>query len=380
MCAKAAVVRVSALSARAGILEDWFAQAQAQARDAVQRETQARADAADLHAQAGTLEMKIALLVNRCAAHAAERDGARGGSESEAVCTEPVSPALVAEFRRAVAQDYARRCDIRSFVAYPWLTWLQSGEGARTRMELARIARDGELRTCWPHFASPLPLPPTRRWSRHSSRRAYPNTKRARLRDVRPCKRRSTSRTDKPLSAYGPAAVAMPWSGPARFVDDMAPDADGAAPVHVKHERDVWDDRVFQRRRLDDPLAVQVQAPAPIIFDVKQEATYELGGEDLDEASVLVYPDSPGEFSPQAADEARDAQPASPALGPPTLPPQGSIPPLPSPVQAPAQDAPPRLSIKHLPLVYQDVGGHFRCRLCMCVSCHLPVIFVPSPT
>jgi hypothetical protein len=86
----------------------------------------------------------------------------------------------------------------------------------------------------------------------------------------------------------------MPWSAPARFVNDMAPDADGAAPVRVKHERDEWDDRVLKRRRLDNPLAVQVQAPAPTTFDVKQEATYDLGGEDLDEASVLVYPDSPG--------------------------------------------------------------------------------------
>jgi hypothetical protein len=131
--AEAAAVRVSALAERAGTWGVRCAHAHAQARDAARCEQQARADAADLHARAGTLEMKIVLLVDRCAELARERDGARAGTGSEAASAEPVPPALVAEFRRAVAQDYARRCDIRLFVAYPGLTWLQSGEGARTR-------------------------------------------------------------------------------------------------------------------------------------------------------------------------------------------------------------------------------------------------------
>jgi hypothetical protein len=102
-CAEAAAVRVTALAARAGTWEDQCAQAQAQPRDAVRRETQARADAADLRAPAGTLEMKIALLVDRCAELGRERDGARAGAASEVACAESVPPALVAKFRHAVA-------------------------------------------------------------------------------------------------------------------------------------------------------------------------------------------------------------------------------------------------------------------------------------
>jgi hypothetical protein len=382
--AKAAAVRVSALSARAGTLDDRFAQAQAQARDAVQREQQARADAADLRARAGTLEMKIALLVDRCAELAAECDGARAGFGSAAACAEPVPPALVAEFRHAVAQDWEARmlggspsaysirsCGLRGHTV---MEELERERNTRTSLETANAALTAELAV----LRQPTPTP-----ARVKAESALESTC-VRKRELavsppRPPAPMAIDLTDEPgepLFADGSAAAAMPWPEPARLYNDMAPDADGAAPVRVKHERDEWDERVLKRRRLDAPLAVQVQVPAPTTFDVKQEATYELGGEDLDEASVLVYPDSPGEFSsPEAADEARDAQPASPALGPPMPPPQGSAPPLPSPVQAPAQDGPPRLSIKHLPLVYQDVGGHFRCRLCLCVSCHTPVFF-----
>jgi hypothetical protein len=386
--AKAAGVRVSALSARAGILEDRFTQAQAQARDAVQREQQARADAADLRARAGTLEMKIALLVDRCAALAAERDGARAGSGSGAACAEPVPPALVAEFRHAVAQDWEARMlggppsayliRSRRLREHTVMEELERERNKRASLETANAALTAELAA----LRQPTPTPARIKAESALDSSRMPKRELA-VSPPRPPAPMAIDLTDEPgeqLFADGSAAAAMPWPEPARLYNDIAPNADGAAPVRVKHERDELDDRVLKRQRLDDALAVQVQAPAPTTFNVKQEATYDLGGEDLDEASVLVYPDSPGEFSPQAADEAPYAQPTSPALGPPTPPPQGSAPPLPSPVQAPAQDAPPRLSIKHLPLVYQDVGGHFRCRLCMCVSRHRPVFFVPSDT
>jgi hypothetical protein len=63
----------------------------------------------------------------------------------------------------------------------------------------------------------------------------------------------------------------MPWLGLVCFANDMGTDADGSAPVCVTHERDEWDERVLKRRRLDDPLAIQVQAPAPATLDVKQK-------------------------------------------------------------------------------------------------------------
>jgi hypothetical protein len=296
----------------------------------VRREQQARADATDLHARAGTLEMKIALLVDRCAELSRERDGARAGTGSEAACAEPVPPALVAEFRRAVAQDW----ETRMLGGSPSTRWLRALDWS---LETANSIPVAELAT----LRQPTPAPaPARAKVESTLEPAYIPKREAGASPPRSPALATidlTDELDEPLFAHDAVASGMPWPGPARLPNDLATDSDCSAPVRVQHERDEWDKRVLKRRRLDDPLAVQVQAPAPTTFDFKQEATYDLGGEDLDEASVLVYPDSPGEFSPQAADEAPYAQPTSPVLGLTTPPQQDAAPPLPSPGQAPAQ-------------------------------------------
>jgi hypothetical protein len=160
-----------------------------------------------------------------------------------------------------------------------------------------------------------------------------------------------TGKPDEPLFAHDPVASAMTWPGSARLANDIRTDADASAPVRVKHEHDEWASACSSAggstirwpsrcRRLRPPLSMSNRRPRTNWA-----------------ARTWTRPLCSFTRTRQASSGCKlltNRLTHSPPRRRWTPPPQRSASPLPLPVQAPGLDGPPRLSTKHLSLVYHS--------------------------